>query len=203
MKPSRTLLVLSLAAVLAACGNKADEEAQAPEPQEQAAPAAQPAPAPVANTNPERREPGVEDIERWQRGIAAEKKAVQDAAAKLAEAKGDEQAKLEALSAALEMNTLDAGAAAAGVDRDAYRRIKSVVSDAVSTLGPLESEMDVSQMPEPMVQQMKQGREQSAAQLAGRISPELFAALKARAGELRQQDKELVAERLKVAGAAR
>ncbi len=157
----------------------------------------------MANASPERREPGVEDIERWQRGIAAEKKAVQDAAAKLAEARGDEQAKLEALSAALEMNTLDVGAAAAGVDRDAYRRIRSVLSEAVSTLSPLESEMDVSQMPEAMVQQMKEGREQSAAQLAGRISPELFAALKARAGELRQQDKELVAERLKVASAAR
>ncbi len=209
MKTSLTLLAITLSVLLAACGNRADEEAQAPEDeevQEQAAPAAQPAAAPpvaAATAAPERREPGVEDIERWQRGMAAEKKAVQEAAAKLAAAQGDKAAQVDALGASLEMNTLDAGAAAAGVDRDAYRRIRSVFSDAVSTLSPLEMEMDVSTMPANMVEQMKQGREQSATQLAQRLSPELFTALKARAAELRQQDKELVAERLKVAAAAR
>ncbi|MBE7367527.1 hypothetical protein [Ramlibacter pallidus] len=207
MKTPFALLAISLSATLVACGKADAPDTAEADAKEQAAPAAQQAAAPAAPTPPAapvRKEPTVEDIERWQRGMAAEKKAVQEAAAKLAAtAKDDQAARLEALSASLEMNTLDAGAAAAGVDRDAYRRIRSTFSEAVSTLSPLEMEMDVSKMPANMVEQMKQGREQSAAQLAGRLSPDLFAALKTRAAELRQQDKELVGERLKVASAAR
>lgn len=204
MKTSLTLLAISLAAALAACGKAEEPDAAEPEPQEQAAPSAPQAAAPAAPpAAPARQDPTVEDIERWQRGIAAEKKAVQEAAARLSAANGDPQAKLEALGASLEMNTLDAGAAAAGVDRDAYRRIRSAFSDAVATLSPIEMEMDVSKMPANMVEQMKEARETAAARLAGRLPPELLAALKARAAELRQQDKELVGERLKVASAAR
>lgn len=200
-KSSWPFMVISASAALAACG-KSEPPAAPPAPASVATPAA-PAPAPAVAAAPARREPTVDDIDRWQRGLAAEKKAVQDAAAKLAEAKGDQQAKLSAVTASMEMTTLDAGAAAAGVDRDAYRRIKSTFSDAVSQLSPIETEMDVAKMPPAMVEQMKQAREQSATQLSAKMPPELFAALKARAAELRQQDKELVGERLKVAQAAR
>lgn len=203
MNLHRVAPALVLASLLAACGkSEAPEEPAAPA---QAAPEATPAPAAAAPTPaaPARREATVEDIERWQRGMAAEKKAVQDAAAKLAEAKGDEAAKLAALSASLESSTIDAGAAAAGLDRDGYRRIRSTLSDAVAQLSPLEMEMDVAKMPAPMVEQFKQAREQGVAQLSAKLPPHLFAALQARAAELRQQDKELVGERLKVATAAR
>lgn len=206
MNLHRVAPALVLATLLAACGkSEAPEESAAPAqpaPEATQAPAAA-APAASAAATPARREATVEDIERWQRGMAAEKKAVQDAAAKLAEAKGDEAAKLAALGASLESSTIDAGAAAAGLDRDGYRRIRSTLSDAVAQLSPLEMEMDVAKMPAPMVEQFKQAREQGVAQLSAKLPPDLFAALQARAAELRRQDKELVAERLKVATAAR
>lgn len=206
MNLHRAVPALVLASLLTACGkSEAPEESAAPAqaaPEATQAPAAA-APAPSTSAAPARREATVEDIERWQRGMAAEKKAVQDAAAKLAEAKGDEAKKLAALTESLETSTIDAGAAAAGLDRDGYRRIRSTLSDAVAQLSPLEMEMDVAKMPAPMVEQFKQAREQGVAQLSAKLQPDLFAALKARAAELRQQDKELVAERLKVATAAR
>ena len=205
MNPSLKLSVLSLlVSSLVACGQAdAPKEAESSSEEKQAAAAPAPAPAPAAQpAAAERSAPAVEDIERWQRGMAAEKKLVQEAAAKLAAAK-DEGAKLEALNVATEMGTLDAGASAAGLDRDAYRRIRSTFSGAVSQLSPIEMEMDVSKMPPELVTQMQQGREAGAEQLARQLPAEVFAALKARAGELRQQDKELVAERLKVAQAAR
>jgi hypothetical protein len=46
---------------------------------------------------------------------------------------------------------------------------------------------------------MKQAREGGVTALQNELPADVFAALKSRAGELRQQDKLLVAERLKVA----
>jgi len=134
--------------------------------------------------------------------MEAELKAIQDAAAKLADAK-DDNAKLEALTASTEMNTIDAAAAGAGVDRDRYRRIRNTFSDAVAQLSPIEMEMDVAAMPAQMVEQMKEARAAAAAQLASQLPADVLEALKPRAAELRQQDKLLVAERLKVATSAR
>jgi hypothetical protein len=147
-------------------------------------------------------EVSVDDVDRWQRGMQAELKATQEAAAKLAQTK-DENEKLQALHAATEMGTIDAGADAAGVDRDQYRRIRNHLSNAVSQLSPIEMEMDVSQMPPEMVEQMKQARAAGVSQLEGQLPADVLEALKARAAELRQEDKNLVAERLKVAMSAR
>lgn len=197
-------MISLLALLLLACGKPdAPEEAEAGT-EEAAAVEAQPAPvaAPAAPAVSERRELALEDIDRWQRGIAAEKKAVQEAAARLSTSKED-AAKLEALHAATETSTLDAGAQAAGLDRDTYRRIRLTLSSAVSHLSPIEMEMDVAKMPPQMVEQMKQSREAALAQFSDRIPADVLAALKTRAAELRQQDKELVGERLKVAAAAR
>ena len=144
----------------------------------------------------------VEDIDRWQRGMEAELKAVQEAAAKLAQAKDDNE-KLEALHATTEMGTIDAAAQAAGVDRDSYRRIRNTFANAVSQLSPIESEMDVTQMPAEMVEQMRQAREAGVKQLENELPADVMNALKSRALELRTQEKMLVAERLKVATSAR
>lgn len=134
--------------------------------------------------------------------MEAELNAVKEAATKLSSAK-DENEKLEALHASTEMGTIEAGATAASVDPDRYRRIRNHFSGAVSQLSPIEMEMDVTQMPKGMVEQMQQARAAGAAQLEGQLPPDVLEALKVRAAELRQQEKLLVAERLKVATAAR
>jgi predicted small lipoprotein YifL len=196
MKLVSLMMLVSIA--VAGCGEKAPEEnAQT---SDDAAPM-QPSPteaAPAATLQSSNSAMSVDDIDRWQRGLEAELKAVQHAAAKLAEAKDDNE-KLTALTASTEMSTIDAGAGAAGVDRDRYRRIRNTMSNAVSQLSPIEMEMDLSKMPPEMAEQMKQARESGVTELQKELPADVFAALQARAGELRQQDKLLVAERLKVA----
>ena len=191
-------LAVMVSIAMAGCGEKAPEENM--QPSEDATPTqsspAETAPAPAPQSSSAAM--SVDDIDRWQRGLEAELKAVQDAAAKLAEAKDDDE-KLAALTASTEMSTIDAGAAAAGVDRDRYRRIRNTMSNAVSQLSPIEMEMDLSKMPPEMAEQMKQAREGGVRELEKDLPADVFAALKTRAGELRQQDKLLVAERLKVA----
>ena len=195
---------LALSIILTGCGQSTTEsETLSDEPTNTTAPAPRESTASTATQSAASEQSiSVSDIDRWQRGMEAERKATQDAAAKLAEAK-DENAKLDALNAATEMGTLDVGAAAAGVDADRYRRIRNILSDAVSNLSPLELEMDVSQMPAEMVEQMKQARSASAAQVKDRLPADVLEALEPRVTELRTLQKELVAERLKAAQAAR
>lgn len=203
-----TLLAAAIAAsiLVAGCGQKSTESEA---PQDDAtvteSDTSDTTDTPTASTNTQptsRSSVSVDDIDRWQRGMEAEMKAVQEAAAKVAEAK-DENEKLEALHAATEMGTIDTGAQAAGVDRDSYRRIRNTFANAVSQLSPIESEMDVTQMPAEMVEQMKQAREAGVKQLEGELPADVMEALKSRALELRTQEKTLVAERLKVATSAR
>src|SRR5688500_908135 len=196
-------VVLTTSITLAACSREsADQTEQATEERPAASsPAEEPArtnTAQASNTD----EVSVDDIDRWQRGMEAELQATREAAAKLAQAKDDNE-KLEALQAATEMGTIDAGADAAGVDHDRYRRIRNHFSNAVSQLSPIEMEMDVSQMPAEVVEQMKQARAAGVSQLESQLPADVLETLKARAAELRQQDKSLVAERMKVAMSAR
>lgn len=205
MPTTRSMLAtLALSIVVSGCGQSNNESE--PQSTEEASNEAtsNSVPTPPADTQSASvdRSVSVSDIDRWQRGMDAELRATQDAAAKLAEAK-DENAKLEALHAATEMGTLNAGAEAAGIDQDSYRRIRNVFSDAVSKLSPLEMEMDVAQMPPQMIEQMKQSRAASAKQLENQLPADVLDALKPRAGELRTQQKTLIAERLKVATGAR
>ncbi len=144
----------------------------------------------------------VEDIERWRRGVQAELQAVNKAAEQLAAAQDDE-AKMQAMSAAMEMSTTEAGASAAGVAVDRYRKLRNTFADAVSRLTPLELEMDVSQMPEAVAQQMRDARAENAARLNEELPADVIEALRARAVEFRKEDMQLVGERFKVANAAR
>jgi hypothetical protein len=196
-------LVCLLALSLAACGKSDEPDDPRPQAAGQAPasvdppPAAAPAPAPKPRAGV-----STEDIDRWQRGLAAEKKAVQDAAAKLATAK-DDNAKMEAMLAASDMGTAEAGAKAAGVDLDTYRRIGQTLSTAVAQFSPMEMEMNLGQMPPAAIEQFRQAREAGVARVSKELPPEVIEALKARAAELRRQDLELVGERLKVAQSAR
>lgn len=205
-----TILAMALAALLAACARSETPNEGASESQGESADTIREAHQHAHAPSPDRaaasssQGPTVADIDRWQRGMAAERKALQEVAAKLAAAaRNDEAARLEAVNASLEMNTLDAATAAAGLDGESYRRIRSTFSDAVSQLSPMEMEMDLRSTPGHMVEQFRQSREQSAAQLSAKLPPEVFAALKARAAELRQLDKELTLDRLRIANSVR
>ena len=201
MTSMRWPVAVLVCCLLIACGKQTPaepeaDEAAASEP-EQSVAAATPPPS-----NPTTAPLSVEDIERWALGLAAERQAVTEAAAQLATAQ-DDTAKLEALHATTEQGTLDAGAAAAGLDRDRYRYVRSTLSGAVSQLTPLEEEMDVSTMGADMVKQMEEARAAGVSQLASELPPEVLEALRARAIELRRLDKTIVGERLKVAMQAR
>ena len=199
MTSMRWSMAVVVCCLLSACGKQPAEpeagEGLASEPE-------QSMPAPPATSNPTTAPLSAEDIERWAQGLAAERQAVADAAAQL-EAAQDDNAKLEALHATTEQGTLDAGAAAAGLDRNRYRYVRNTLSGAVSQLTPLEEEMDVSSMSADMVKQMEDARAAGLAQLESQLSPDVLEALRARAIELRRLDKTIVGERLKAAMQAR
>ncbi|MGZ8456170.1 MAG: hypothetical protein ACXWZ4_06185, partial [Gemmatirosa sp.] len=177
-----------------------DSAAQA----DSAAASAEPAPAAVAAPAQSNADAPltVADIDRWQRGMEAELKAVRDAGEQLRTAKTGNDT-VTAIFAANETSTRAAGASAAGVDESRYGDIRSVLSSIVVNMAPLEAEMDVSKMPAPMLATMKQSREQQLAQIVPQHPPELIEALRARAADLRRQEMTLVGERLKAAGMAR
>lgn len=213
MRPSTrrlTTLARALAvALLTACGKKdaaadatdtatATDTASAAEGQPAAQAGAAQQPAASASSAPVT----VADIERWQRGIAAELKAVQDAEAKLRSAK----TAMDTANLTLEMTdmgTVGAGARAAGASEDRYRFIQSTLSSLVANLTPYEAEMDTKGMPAAMVAEVKQGREATVARMAADLQPDVIDALRPRALELRRQDMALAAARLKAAGAVR
>jgi hypothetical protein len=202
-RTARTLLLVSL---LAACGGAKDDasadDSAAQADSAAAVAAAEPAPAAAPPAPASDAAVTVDDIDRWQRGMAAELQAVRDAGERLKTAKTGNDT-VTAMFAANETSTRAAGASAAGVDENRYNRIRSALSSLVGALAPLEVDMNVSQMPAPMVAQMKQAREQQLAQLAPQHPAELIEALRPRAGDLRKQELTLVGERLKAAGMGR
>ena len=205
LRPASARALLLAATLLAGCGGgdqpSAEDSAAAAD---SAASAAAPAPeaAPATPTNDVTAPLTVADIDRWQKGMAAELKAVQDAGVQLKAAKTGNDT-LTAMMGSNETATRTAGAGAAGVDEGRYGFIASELGALASALAPLDADMDVSKMPAPMVESMKQAREQQAAQLTPKYAPELVEALKPRAAELRKQQMALVGERLKAVGAVR
>jgi hypothetical protein len=201
---SRTALALILGAALAAgCGTKADDatdEAAAEDTVSQEEAAVDPSSTPPEGepSGPSSSAPLSEaDIDRWQRGMEAELKAVREAGAKLRSAKSGTDT-VSAMFGANEMSTRDAGAKAAGVDGERYQFIRSTLSAAVGYMVPME--MDMSQMPASMVEEMKKGREASLARMGTELPPDVMEALRARAAALRKQDLALTGERLKASG---
>jgi hypothetical protein len=133
--------------------------------------------------------------------MEGELKAVQDAGAKMKEARTGEDS-LNAMMGVQEMSTLAAGAQAAGVEEERYKFIRSTLSAAVSYLTPPELEgMDTTKMPQSLRDEFRNGRENSLKQMSGSLPPEVVNALKSRATELRKKDMELAGARLKGAGA--
>ena len=141
------------------------------------------------------------DVERWERGMEGELKAVQEAGAKMKVARTGEDS-LNAMMGVQEMSTLAAGAKAAGVEEERYKFIRSTLSAVVSYLTPPELEgMDTTKMPQSLRDEFRSGRENSLKQMSASVPPDVVDALKPRATELRKKDLELAGARLKGAGA--
>lgn len=144
----------------------------------------------------------VDDLDRWQRGMAAEAAAVNDAIAKLASAKTESDS-TNLMMGTAELSTRRAGADAAGIDEARYQHIASTLSNLASQLVPLEQEMDVTQMPAAMLAEMKQARAAGTARVTAGVAPEVVTAMTARATALRTQEKALLAARAKALGMGR
>ena len=153
----------------------------------------------TANAAPTAASLGADDIDRWQRGMDAELKAVQDAGTQLKNAKNSTDS-LNAVFAANETSTRAAGATAAGIDEQRYQLIANTLATLAADMSPLEQEMDVSKMPASTVESMKHAREQSLASASAGLSPALMEAMRPRAAALRKQALTLAGERLKASG---
>lgn len=201
MRPTTLAVLLSLV-LLAACGGDDSAPESFDAGVEESTNLPEPAAAPQVADQPNTAPLTTEDIDRWRRGMAAELEAVAAAEADLARSTTSEDT-LNAMTAANDMSTLGAGARAAGVSEDRYRFIRRTLSSAAGYLSPIEQEMDVSQMPAQMVEQFEQGRTANLERLGDALPADVIEALRPQAAELRQQDRNLTAARLRAAGAAR
>ena len=142
----------------------------------------------------------VDDIDRWQRGMEAELKAVQDAGVKLKSARTSQDS-LDAMMGANEMSTLEVGAKAAGLDTERYKFVRTTLSVATGALSPIEMEMNTKEMPPSMIEEMNKGRAATLQRMTADVPAPVVEALRPRAAALRKQDMTLVGERLKASGA--
>ena len=198
--PFRTSLAVVLLSILfTGCGGGDQPQADEGYPAEEEVSSPPNQPTPQADASAAATPLGPDDIERWQRGMEAELQAVREAEAALNQAQNSEDT-LNAMMAANDMSTLEAGARAAGVSQDRYQFIRSNLSTAAGYLSPLEQEMDVSQMPPAMVEQFEQNRQTSLERMGDVLPPEVLEALRPRAAELRRQDVALTQARLRAVG---
>ena len=201
MNPDRSLrAALAMAvALLVACGGKdasRADSADAADPADTVAESPVSAATPTTQANPTTAPLTVEDIDRWQRGMAAELEAVRQAAAKLKSARSGEDT-LSAMMAMNDMSTAAAGAKAAGVDEERYKLIRSDLSAAAGYLAPQLGGVDTTMLSPAQREEMRQGNEAQLKQLEDRVPPAVIEALRPRAADLRKQDLELTGERLK------
>ena len=200
---SRAALAGVLALTLTACGggdSDGDEAAPAAEAEsETGGETAAQAAADQSPGNPTTTPATVADIDSWQKGMAAELEAVRAAGAKMKDAKTNEDT-LSAMMAVQEMATQEAGAKAVGMDLERYKFIRSELSAATSYLTPQLGGIDTTMLSPAQRDELRQGNEAQLKQMEERVPPNVVEALKPRAEELRKQDLQLVAERLKSAG---
>jgi len=196
--PVRTPLRLLTVFFFAGCGGGADQDETH---DEVVADAAGDASAPAAGQSggPSSAPLSVEDIERWEKGMAAELAAVQEAGAKLESAKTGEDT-LSALMGVQEMTTTPAGARAAGVDEERYSVVRSELSAAAAYLTPYLGGIDTTMLSPAQREEMRQMNAAQLKQMEGRVPAEVVDALKPKAEALRKKVIELTGARLKGAG---
>ena len=199
--PFRTPLRLLTVLLLAGCGGgPGKDEAH----DEAVADAAGDAPASALDAAGQSGSPSsaplsVEDIERWEKGMAAELAAVQEAGTKLKSAKTGEDT-LSALTGVQEMTTTPAGARAAGVDEERYSMVRSDLSAATAYLTPYLGGIDTTMLSPAQREEMRQMNAAQLKQMEGRVPAEVIEALKPKAEALRKKDLELTGARFKGAG---
>ena len=141
----------------------------------------------------------VADVEKWQRGMEAELKAVQAAGEKFKASKTNADS-LDNMMASNEMSTLNAGAAAAGLDPERYKFVRSTLSAVALALSPLELDADLSSMPPDFANQLKAQGAQNLERMKADAPTEVVEAMRPRALQLRKQHTDLVAARLRASG---
>ena len=141
----------------------------------------------------------VADVEKWQRGMEAELKAVQAAGEKFRASKTNADS-LDNMMASNEMSTLNAGAAAAGLDPERYKFVRSTLSAVALALSPLELDADLSSMPPDFANQLKAQGAQNLERMKADAPTEVVEAMRPRALQLRKQHTDLVAARLRASG---
>jgi len=194
------MVIATLAALaLAACNGKQDHAAADSVASHGDTTVSSPTPTTTSSAGTTAPALGPDDIDRWQRGMDAELKAVQNAATQLKTAKNSTDS-LNALFGANESSTRTVGAQAAGVDEQRYQLISNTLASLAADMSPVEQEMDVTKMPASAIESMKHAREQSLASVSATLSPALVEAMRPRAAALRKQALALAGERLKAAG---
>jgi hypothetical protein len=188
-----------LAAGLCACGPrdaKPDADRQAAAAEDTAAPADTALASPA---DPVQQPLTVADIDRWDKGMAAELEAVHAAAEKRRTAKTADDT-VAAMMALQDGATLETGAKAAGVDGERYNLIRSTFSEAASYLAPSLGGLDTTGLSAAQLATTRAGKTAQLEQMKDRVPADVLSALTARAAELRKKDLELVAARIKGAG---
>lgn len=191
--------ILFVLALTLGCGDK-----PADKPAEEAAQAGEGAPpatseVQAASGNPIAAPLTTGDIGRWDRGMAGELKAIEEAGAKIKSAKTGEDT-LTAMMGVQDMATIGAGAQAAGLEQERYKFVRSNLSAVVSYLTPSQGGIDTTLLSPAQRDEMRQMNEARIQQMQQDVPAEVVEALKPRAVELRKKDLELVGARLKGAG---
>jgi hypothetical protein len=99
-----------------------------------------------------------------------------------------------------EMNTIAAGAQAAGFEPERYKLVRSNLSAVVQYLTPSQGGIDTTLLSPAQRDGMRQMNEARIQQMKDVVPAEVVEALKPRAVELRKKDLDLVGARLKGAG---
>jgi hypothetical protein len=172
-----------------AASDEAAPQTEAPPQPQASAPAENPTSAPLTSA----------DIGRWEKGMEGEMQAIRQVSAKMKNAKSSEDT-LNAMMGVQEMATIAAGAQAAGMEQERYKFIRSNLSAVVGYLTPSLGGIDTTGLTQAQRDELRQGNEAQLQRMEKEVPPDVVAAIRPRAVELRKKDLELVAARLKGAG---
>jgi hypothetical protein len=140
-----------------------------------------------------------DDIGRWEKGMAGELKAVEEAGAKMKTARTSEDS-LNAMMGVQEMNTLAAGAQAAGLEQERYKFVRSNLSSVAGYMTPWLGGIDTTMLSPAQREEMRTNNEAQIRRMQAEVPPDVVEAMRPRAAELRTKSMELVGARLKGAG---